>query len=140
MTASMRVPLTDASSVGAARREAMRVATNAGASEQKVSTLGIVVTEMATNVITHAREGELLVHASSGGGARVSCGRYGRQRSRNARRRIMHAGRLFDCRHRRQRFGRGATTGECLRRLFAAGTGTAVFAGFELAAARRTRR
>ena len=62
---SVRVPLTDASSVGAARREAVRVAMAAGASAQKISSLGIVVTEMATNVVTHAREGEMLVHTSS---------------------------------------------------------------------------
>ena len=65
ITSSLRVPLTDASSVGAARREAMRVAESAGVSEQKASTLGIVMTEMARNVIIHARQGEMLVHFSN---------------------------------------------------------------------------
>ena len=61
---SARIELTDASSVGAARRDAMRLAEDAGASRNKSSNVGICATELATNVVLHARRGELLVFVS----------------------------------------------------------------------------
>ena len=51
----------DASAIGEARRDAQRLATEAGLDETAVGRVGIVVTELATNLVRHAERGELLV-------------------------------------------------------------------------------
>jgi anti-sigma regulatory factor (Ser/Thr protein kinase) len=53
--------ITEQSSVGEARRAAMQLAQMLGFSEERRSDIGIAVTELATNVLLHARSGEVLV-------------------------------------------------------------------------------
>lgn len=59
----------DASAVGEARREAQRDAADAGLDETAVGRVGIVVTELATNLLRHADRGELLVQPVNAAGA-----------------------------------------------------------------------
>ncbi|MGE3773523.1 MAG: ATP-binding protein [Gammaproteobacteria bacterium] len=56
-----RAEVDDDSGVGAARRLAMTCAAQAGADETQRATLGIVVTELATNLVRHAGRGTLLI-------------------------------------------------------------------------------
>jgi anti-sigma regulatory factor (Ser/Thr protein kinase) len=53
--------LTDASSVGEARRAAMLLALEAGLDETATGRVGIVVTELGNNLVRHAGGGELLL-------------------------------------------------------------------------------
>jgi anti-sigma regulatory factor (Ser/Thr protein kinase) len=55
------VAILDSSSVGAARRMAIRICQELGASETKTGELAIVATEAARNVLSHAGGGQLLV-------------------------------------------------------------------------------
>lgn len=73
--ASTAVPLDDRSRVGEARRVASSVAAEAGLSEAARSDVGIVVTELATNVLRHAGQGMLLIRQleGAGGGIEVLC-------------------------------------------------------------------
>lgn len=61
----VRVDVDDHSSVGAARRQGMSYAQAAGADELTTAKLGIVVTELATNLVRHAKGGALLVRTVS---------------------------------------------------------------------------
>jgi anti-sigma regulatory factor (Ser/Thr protein kinase) len=58
---SVRIPVDDLSRVGEARRAADAIARSCGLDEQARGTLGIVVTEAATNLARHAREGVMLL-------------------------------------------------------------------------------
>jgi anti-sigma regulatory factor (Ser/Thr protein kinase) len=73
--ASRAVPLDDRSRVGEARRLAASVAAQAGLSEGTRSDVGIVATELATNVVRHAGRGTLLVRQleGAGGGIELLC-------------------------------------------------------------------
>jgi anti-sigma regulatory factor (Ser/Thr protein kinase) len=54
-------PISDESTVGAARRAAARLAADAGLSETDKGRLGIVVTELARNITLHSGQGALLM-------------------------------------------------------------------------------
>ena len=73
--ASTAVPLDDRSRVGEARRVAASAAAEAGLSEAARSDVGIVATELATNVLRHAGRGMLLVRRldGAGGGVELLC-------------------------------------------------------------------
>lgn len=61
----MQVAVDDDSSVGAARRLGIRYAQAAGADEVKTAKLGIVLTELATNLVRHAEGGVIHVQKVS---------------------------------------------------------------------------
>jgi len=73
--ASTAVPLDDRSRIGEARRVAASLAAAAGLSEAARSDVGIVATELATNVLRHAGRGALLVRQleEGGGGVELLC-------------------------------------------------------------------
>lgn len=56
-----RVCIDDASGIGTARRSALVCASEAGLSEQRAAAVGLIVTELATNIVRHAGSGSLLV-------------------------------------------------------------------------------
>lgn len=56
-------PMGDASRVGEARRHGAQLAAQCGLDETEAGRLAIVVTELATNLVRHAREGRLLLSA-----------------------------------------------------------------------------
>jgi anti-sigma regulatory factor (Ser/Thr protein kinase) len=60
------IVITDRSSIGEARRSATQSAENLGFDEGRRSDIGIVATEIATNVLLHAQRGEILVCPSPG--------------------------------------------------------------------------
>jgi anti-sigma regulatory factor (Ser/Thr protein kinase) len=64
----VRIPVADLSRAGEARRAADAIARSCGLDETARGTLGIVVTEAATNLARHAREGELLFRDTSPAG------------------------------------------------------------------------
>ena len=55
------VPVTESSQPAAARRTAVALAQDAGLDERAVGTVSLVVTELATNLVKHAKGGELLM-------------------------------------------------------------------------------
>lgn len=55
------IAIEDKSSVGEARRAAIQIAHTLGFGEDRRSDIGIVVTELASNVLLHATKGELLI-------------------------------------------------------------------------------
>lgn len=57
----VRVPVTESSQPAAARRAALALAQDAGMEESAVGHLALVVTELATNLVKHAKGGELLL-------------------------------------------------------------------------------
>jgi len=61
--------IADASDVGAARRTALRLAQEAGLDETARGRVGIVVNELANNILKHARHGTLLLQRIGLGGA-----------------------------------------------------------------------
>ena len=63
---SMVVPVEDRSQVSQARRAAVSLAEEAGLDESTRNDVGIVVTEAATNLISHAGGGEVLVRRLDG--------------------------------------------------------------------------
>jgi anti-sigma regulatory factor (Ser/Thr protein kinase) len=73
--ASTAVPLDDRSRIGEARRVASSLAAHAGLNEATRSDVGIVATELATNVLRHAGRGTLLVRQleGAGGGIELLC-------------------------------------------------------------------
>jgi anti-sigma regulatory factor (Ser/Thr protein kinase) len=73
--ASTAVPLDDRSRVGEARRLAAVLAAEAGLGEAARSDVGIVATELATNVLRHAGRGTLVMRrlADAGGGIELLC-------------------------------------------------------------------
>jgi anti-sigma regulatory factor (Ser/Thr protein kinase) len=58
---SLSIPITEPSQVGEARRVAQRLGTQFGFDEKRLGDLGIVATELATNLYKHAKGGELLL-------------------------------------------------------------------------------
>ncbi len=65
MQESIRVTLEDQSQTGEARRTARRLAQNMGFDEIRAEQISIVVTEACTNLLKHARGGEILLCSSS---------------------------------------------------------------------------
>jgi anti-sigma regulatory factor (Ser/Thr protein kinase) len=69
--ASTVVPLDDRSRVGEARRVASSLAAEAGLGEAIRSDVGIVATELATNVLRHAERGALVMRRLEGAGGGI---------------------------------------------------------------------
>ncbi len=63
VTEHRRIAITDASCVGEARRYAVEVARTLGMSESGMGRVGVIVTELATNVMKHGGGGEILTRA-----------------------------------------------------------------------------
>jgi anti-sigma regulatory factor (Ser/Thr protein kinase) len=61
------VTLEDSSQVGEARRAAMAVATHANLDEVSAGKLSIVINELSTNILKHAKHGEILIGNVRGG-------------------------------------------------------------------------
>jgi anti-sigma regulatory factor (Ser/Thr protein kinase) len=57
----VRIPVTEASQPAAARRAALAFARHTGMDEPAIGSLALVVTELATNLVKHANDGELLI-------------------------------------------------------------------------------
>ena len=57
----VQVPVTESSQPAAARRAAVALAQDTGMDESAVANLALVVTELATNLVKHAKAGELLM-------------------------------------------------------------------------------
>jgi anti-sigma regulatory factor (Ser/Thr protein kinase) len=66
----VRIAVSEASQAGEARRVATRMAEAIGFDEQARGEVAIVATELATNLVRHARDGRLLIQALD-----LSCGR-----------------------------------------------------------------
>jgi len=60
-------PVSDPTQVSAVRRAAQRLAEELGFSESRAGQLALVVTELATNLLKHARRGEILLRGEDGG-------------------------------------------------------------------------
>ena len=71
MRSDVLIPVTDTSSIGEARRAVLRVAEAAKLSETDAGRAAIVASELATNLVRHAKPagGLLLIGADAGGGA-----------------------------------------------------------------------
>ena len=69
------VPVTESSQVGEARRAAVQLAERAGLGEADRGKVAIVATELANNLVRHARGGEMLLKAVGGGVEVVSVDR-----------------------------------------------------------------
>lgn len=57
----IRVPVTESSQPAAARRAAVAIAQGTGMDEATVGKIALIVTELATNLVKHAKDGELLI-------------------------------------------------------------------------------
>lgn len=68
---NLLIPVDDASQVGAARRAVAEVSQNLGFGEHAAGRAAIVVTELATNLLRHARDGRILARAVQDGGQRA---------------------------------------------------------------------
>lgn len=55
------IPVSESSQIGEARRAAVRIAELAGFGENEQGKIAIVATEVATNLVRHARDGHLLI-------------------------------------------------------------------------------
>jgi anti-sigma regulatory factor (Ser/Thr protein kinase) len=60
---SVRVSVTDLSEIGRARRAAQAVATEMGLGADLTANIGLIATELATNLVRHAHDGAVLVRA-----------------------------------------------------------------------------
>jgi anti-sigma regulatory factor (Ser/Thr protein kinase) len=69
MRGQILIPVTDPSVVGEGRRRAARLAEEAGLDATDQGRVAIVVTELATNLVRHAREGRLILRPTAGGAA-----------------------------------------------------------------------
>ncbi len=70
----LKLPVEDASHVAEARRQCIRIAERAGFNETDAGRVGIVVTELATNLLKHATRGFLiagLIESDSGHGVQI---------------------------------------------------------------------
>lgn len=67
-TCHVRIPVSDSSQVGEARRTAGRLTLEAGFAEEERGKAAIVVSELATNLARYAVDGEILLHALRAGG------------------------------------------------------------------------
>jgi anti-sigma regulatory factor (Ser/Thr protein kinase) len=71
VTPHLDIPVIEASQVGDARRTATRLAASHGLDETACGRIALVVTELGTNLVRHARRGRLLLGcASDAGGCR----------------------------------------------------------------------
>ncbi len=61
MRGQIRVPVTESSQPASARRAAVTLAQQVGMDESEVGRVALVVTELATNLVKHAKDGELLI-------------------------------------------------------------------------------
>lgn len=61
MTQQYAIPLSDSSRIGEARRIATRAAQSAGLDDSDAGRAAIVASELATNVVLHAANGEMLI-------------------------------------------------------------------------------
>jgi anti-sigma regulatory factor (Ser/Thr protein kinase) len=68
MPPSVRIPIEDDSQSGEARRIAMKMAREIGFDEVRAGQVAIVVTEACTNILKHARRGEVLLQVADRGG------------------------------------------------------------------------
>ena len=68
MTWNALVRVTHESQIGEARRVASRIAAQAGIPAVRAAAVALLATELAANLVKHARDGELLVQSSSLGG------------------------------------------------------------------------
>ena len=66
MPPSLRIPIEESSQTAEARRFASRMAHEIGFNEVRAGEVAIVVTEAATNILKHARYGEILLHFAAG--------------------------------------------------------------------------
>jgi len=66
-TCHTRIPISDPSQVGEARRTAQRLVSEAGFCEEVRGKAAIIVSELATNLVRYAVDGEILLHATQCG-------------------------------------------------------------------------
>jgi anti-sigma regulatory factor (Ser/Thr protein kinase) len=69
MRGQILIPVTDPSVVGEGRRRAARLAEEAGLDATDQGRVAIVVTELATNLVRHARDGRLILRSTAAGGS-----------------------------------------------------------------------
>jgi anti-sigma regulatory factor (Ser/Thr protein kinase) len=69
MSRSTQVVIRDASHAGELRRRASELARSLKLNETQAGRIGIVATELATNIVKHAREGQILMRELRAGGA-----------------------------------------------------------------------
>jgi len=69
---SQRLAVNESSMTAEARRTTRKAALNLGFAERQCDEIGIVVTEICTNLVKHAKVGELVVTALPGGSERAS--------------------------------------------------------------------
>jgi anti-sigma regulatory factor (Ser/Thr protein kinase) len=67
---SLSIPIGESNQVGEARRAAHRLGSEIGLTETALGNLSIIVTEAATNLYKHAKEGELILRQLSTGDSR----------------------------------------------------------------------
>lgn len=67
MTTSIAIAVVESSQIGEARRKAVTIASSLGFDESRQSNIGIVVTELANNLVRHAKQGVLLLRSISAG-------------------------------------------------------------------------
>jgi anti-sigma regulatory factor (Ser/Thr protein kinase) len=70
MSRSLMLTVSDSSRVGVARREAILMAQLVGFSEVEIGKVGIVATEAASNLVKHARGGQVLLRRLDDRGGR----------------------------------------------------------------------
>jgi len=70
MTDQLVFSMTDASQVGVARRAGSALGRQLGFDEEEAGKIALVVSELGTNLVKHAREGELLLSVARDGAAR----------------------------------------------------------------------
>jgi anti-sigma regulatory factor (Ser/Thr protein kinase) len=70
MSSGLLIPVTESSQVAEARRRGMSVAASLGFDENTSGRLAIIVTEAATNLIKHARGGEVFIGPAADGAQR----------------------------------------------------------------------
>ena len=97
------IPVTESSQPAAARRAAVALAQDADLDETTVGHLALVVTELATNLVKHAKGGELLMRRLGAEGAGRHRSAVAGQRARDFQCRPVARRRLFDCRNARER-------------------------------------
>jgi anti-sigma regulatory factor (Ser/Thr protein kinase) len=70
MSSGLLIPVTESSQVAEARRRGMSIAATLGFDDTASGRLALVVTEAATNLIKHARGGEVFIGPAADGGQR----------------------------------------------------------------------
>ena len=67
MSTAVRIPVTEPSQTGEARRAAVKMAARLGFNETEAGNIAILVTETATNLLKHGSGGEILLNVSNDG-------------------------------------------------------------------------